>query len=342
MPRPGCFPRFLGYNAVMFFVRLFLPIETTRPIPEPAMKIDFRSSAPFAAGNSRGLLPRSAGWRFANTLIFLVALLALSASGYGASGAKSFDVMEATIETIHSAYKSGRLTSHQLVQLYLDRIEAYDKKGPAINAIITVNPKALEDADRLDAAFKSSGFTGPLHGIPVIIKDQVDAKGIPTTMGSVMLKDFYPDNDSFVVAKLRKAGAIILAKATLGEMGGGDTYGSLFGATKNPYDLSRTVGGSSGGPAASVTANFATIAVGEEGAASIRRPATWNSLAGMRPTAGFVSRTGMWDGWPAINGSLGPISRTVADLAKLLDVMVGYDPDDPLTSMGVGNAPASF
>jgi len=212
--------------------------------------------------------------------------------------------VEATIADIHSAYKAGDLTSRQLVQMYLDRIEAYDKKGPAINAIITVNPKALEDAERLDGAFKASGFVGPLHGIPIIIKDQVDAQGMPTTLGSVLFKDYYPDRDAFVVEKLRKAGAIILAKATLGEMGGGDTHGSLFGSTRNPYALDRTVGGSSGGPGASVATNFATLAVGQEGFASIRRPATWNSIAGMRPTAGLVSRSGVYAGWPEIAGSL--------------------------------------
>jgi amidase len=253
-----------------------------------------------------------------------------------------FNIMEATVDDIHSAFKSGKLNSHQLVQLYLDRIAAYDKKGPTINAIINLNPKALEEADKLDAAYKASGPVGPLHGIPVIMKDQVDAKGMPTTLGSVILKDFYPDRDSFVAEKLRKAGAIILGKATLGEMGGGDTYGSLFGETHNPYDLKRTVGGSSGGPGASITSNFATFAVGEEGSASIRRPSTWNSLVGMRPTAGLVSRGGMWDGWPAINGSLGPIARTVTDLAKLLDVIVGYDPEDPLMSYGVGHIPPSY
>ena len=267
-------------------------------------------------------------------------LISLATPAYSQS--KRFSVEEATIEGIHAAYKSGQLTSHQLVQLYLDRINAYDKKGPAINAIITVNPKALAEADRLDAAFKAGGMVGPLHGIPVIIKDQVDAQGMPTTLGSVMLKDFYPDKDSFVAAKLRAAGAIILGKGTLGEFGGGDTYGSLFGATKNPYALDRTVGGSSGGPAASVASNFTTVAVGEEGAASIRRPATWDDLVGMRPTAGLVSRTGMWDGWPAINGSLGPLARSVSDLAALLDVMAGYDPEDPLTASGVGAISGTF
>jgi len=253
-----------------------------------------------------------------------------------------FRLLEATIGDIHSAYKSGQLTSHQLVQLYLDRIEAFDQNGPAINAIITLNSKALEEADRLDATFKASGLVGPLHGIPVIIKDQADAKGMPTTLGSLLFKNYYPERDAFVVQKLKKAGAIILAKATLGELGGGDTHGSLFGSTRNPYALDRTVGGSSGGSAASVAANFSTVAVGQEGFASIRRPATWNSIAGMRPTAGLVSRGGVYGGWPETAGSLGPMARSVGDLAALLDVMVGYDPGDPLTSRGVGRVPDSY
>lgn len=255
---------------------------------------------------------------------------------------KPFHLMETSIADVHDAYRSGRLTSHQLVQLYLNRIEAYDKKGPGINAVITINPKALEDADRLDAAFKTSGFVGPLHGIPVILKDQFDAKGMPTTLGSVLFKDYYPDKDAFVTEKLRKAGAIILGKGTLGELGGGDTFGSLFGETRNPYALDRTAGGSSGGPGAGLAANFATVVVGEEGFASIRRPSTWNSVVGMRPTAGLVSRSGMYDGWPEINGSLGPMARTVTDVAKLLDVMVGYDPEDPLTADGIGHVQNNY
>jgi amidase len=253
-----------------------------------------------------------------------------------------FNLLETTIDDIHSAYKSGQLSARQLVQMYLDRIEAYDKKGPAINAIITVNSHALEEADRLDTAFKSSGFVGPLHGIPIIIKDQADTKGMPTTLGSVLFQNYYPDRDAFVVEKLKKAGAIILAKATLGELGGGDTHGSLFGSTRNPYALDRTPGGSSGGSGASVAANFCTVAVGQEGFASIRRPSTWNSIIGMRPTAGLVSRGGVYAGWPSVAGSLGPMARTVRDLAQLLDVMVGYDPEDPLTARGVGHVPDSF
>ena len=223
----------------------------------------------------------------------------------------SFDVLETTIADVHTAYRSGQLTCRQLVQSYLDRIENYDRQGPAINAIITINPAALKEAERLDAAFKAGGFVGPLHGVPIIMKDQGDAVGMPTTLGSVLFKDYYPDRDAFVVDKLKKAGAIILAKETLGELGGGDTHGSLFGSTKNPYDPARTAGGSSGGSGVSVSANFCTVAVGQEGFASIRRPSTWNCVVGMRPTAGLVSRSGVFAGWPSINGSLGPMARTV-------------------------------
>src|SRR6187431_3030080 len=167
----------------------------------------------------------------------------------------AFSIIETTIDQVHAAYRSGELTCRQLVQMYLDRIAAYDKTGPALNAIISLNPDALKEADRLDGAYKSSGPVGPLHGIAVIMKDQGDATPMPTTLGSLLFKDYFPGRDAFVVDKLKKAGAIILGKATLGELGGGDTHGSLFGSTKNPYDLERTAGGSSGGSGASVSAN---------------------------------------------------------------------------------------
>ena len=253
-----------------------------------------------------------------------------------------FRLEETTIADIQQAFTDGSLSARQLVELYLNRIEAYDRNGPEINSIITVNPQALEDADRLDRAFGNNGLTGPLHGVPVILKDQMDARGMPTTLGSVVLRDYFPDRDSFVTERLSKAGAVILAKATLGEMGRGDTHGSLFGSTKNPYDLARTPGGSSGGPGASVSANLGAVAVGQEGFASIRRPAAWTGVAGIRPTAGLISRGGVYAGWPGQPGSLGPLTRSVTDLAKMLDVMVGYDPEDPMTSFGVGQAPDTF
>lgn len=250
----------------------------------------------------------------------------------------SFNVVEATIADVQQALASREITVRGLVQLYLDRIEAYDRKGPQLNSVITLNPNALREAERLDRETHS----GPLHGLPIVFKDQGDIKGMPTTLGSVLFKDYYPDRDCFVADRLRKAGAILLAKTTLGELGGGDTHGSLFGSTRNPYDPERTAGGSSGGSGVAVAANFATVAVGQEGYASIRRPSTWNGVAGMRPTPGLVSRGGVYDGWPDMTGSLGPMARTVKDMATLLDVMVGYDPEDPATARGVAHIPGSY
>ncbi len=259
------------------------------------------------------------------------------------SESKTFQLVETTISDVHKAFADGELTARELVQMYLDRIEAYDKAGPMINSVITISSTALAEADALDAKLKASGPVGPMHGIPVLIKDQVDTVGMPTTMGSVIFKDYFPDRDAFVVEKLKAAGAIILGKVTLGEMGGGDTHGSLFGSTRNPYDPERTVGGSSGGSGAAAAANFAAITIGQEGFASIRRPSAWNSCVGMRPTPGLVSRGGVYGGWPSRVGSLGPITRTVEDLAAVLDVIMGYDPGDPMTSYGYGqlSAPVS-
>ena len=253
-----------------------------------------------------------------------------------------FEIMETSIDQVRAAYQSRRLTARQLVQAYLDRIHAYDQQGPKINAIITLNPKALEEADRLDEQFRMSGFTGPLHGIPVLVKDEIDTAGMPTTLGSVVFKDYRPPLDAFVVARLKKAGAIILGKTTLSEFAAGDTYGSLFGVTRNPYDLERTVGGSSGGSGAATAANFSTVAIGEETFASIRRPGAWNGIVSMRPTSGLVSRTGMYDGYPSEAASMGPMARSVRDLAELLDVMVGYDSEDPQTALGLGHAPKTY
>ena len=253
-----------------------------------------------------------------------------------------FHLLEATLDDVQTAMAAGELSAKDLVEMYLKRIDAYDRGEGGINSVITVNPEAIADAERLDALRAAGTVLGPFHGVPVMLKDQMDARGLPTTMGSVLFKDFYPDSDATVTAKLREAGAIILAKVTLGEMGGGDTHGTLFGSTRNPYDLLRTVGGSSGGSAAAVSANLATVAIGQEGFASIRRPSSWNGIVGMRPTPGLVSRAGVYGGWPGRTGSLGPMTRTVTDLAKLLDLMVGYDPEDPQTAHGYDKAPETY
>src|SRR5215469_16466379 len=277
-----------------------------------------------------------------SSMVVAISMLCMGHTHAQNTTAVPFEVVEVTIDKIHMALRSGRLTTRQLVQGYLDRINAYDKQGPNINSIITINPNALAEADRLDAVFRASGLVGPLHGIPILVKDEIDTAGMPTTLGTVVFKDYRPPHDAFVIDKLRKAGAIILGKTTLSEFAAGDTYGSLFGVTRNPYDLDRTVGGSSGGSGASTAANFSTVAVGEETGASLRRPGTWNGIVSMRPTAGLVSRTGMYDGYPSEPASMGPMARTVRDLAELLDVMVGYDSEDPLTALGVGHAPPSY
>ncbi len=246
----------------------------------------------------------------------------------------SFELLETTIAKIHCAYREGRISSRELVLAYFDRIEKYDRAGPGLNSIISVNPRAIDEAAALDRVYQKSGFVGPLHGIPLVVKDQADVAGMPTTMGSLLFKDHNPGLDSFVIGKLRAAGAIIIAKSTLGELGAGDTHGSLFGSTKCVYDLERTAGGSSGGSGVAVSANLCAVAIGQEGNASIRRPAAWDGVVGMRPTAGLVSRGGVYSGWPSLKGSLGPMSRTVEDLARVLDCMIGYDPGDPLTAVG--------
>src|SRR5215475_7778048 len=256
--------------------------------------------------------------------------------------AAPFQIVETTVDDIHMAFRSGKLTARELVQGYLDRINAYDKQGPNINSIITINPNALAEADKLDAALRTSGLVGPLHGVTILVKDEVDTAGMPTTLGTVVFKDYRPPKDAFVIDKLRKAGAIILGKTTLSEFAAGDTYGSIFGVTRNPYDLDRTVGGSSGGSGAALAANFSTVTIGEETVASIRRPGAWNAVVSLRPTPGLVSRTGMWDGYPTLHAQMGPMARTVRDLAKLLDGMVGYDPEDPVTALGVGKVEGSY
>ena len=285
--------------------------------------------------------------RYARRALFGIALMGVTAgiataNAAPASNGPAFRVVETTVDDVQAAYKAGGVTAHQLVQMYLDRIAAYDKAGPNINSVITVNPNALADADRLDAAFKTSGPVGPLHGIPVLVKDEIDVAGLPTTQGSTIFKNYRPTKDAFVVDRLRKAGAIILGKTTLSEFAIGDTYGSMFGVTRNPYGLDRTAGGSSGGSGAALAANFSTLALGEETLASIRRPGGWNDLVTMRPTSGLVSRSGMWDGYPTDFATMGPMARTVRDLATLLDVMVAYDPEDPQTALGDGQKQGSY
>lgn len=254
-----------------------------------------------------------------------------------------FDLMEATVAQIHAAMREGTLTCRELVEAYLDRIEAYDQKGPAINSVITVNPHALGEADACDAYFEANGeFCGPLHGIPVMLKDNFNTVDMQTTAGSVALKGWVPTTDSFVTKRIRDSGAIILAKTNLHEFAiWGESISSILGQAVNPYDPTRTPGGSSGGTGATIASNIGVIGLGTDTINSIRSPASANSLVGIRPTIGLVSRAGIVP-YSLTQDTAGPICRTVEDAARCLDVIAGYDPDDAETSWCIGKIPASY
>lgn len=254
-----------------------------------------------------------------------------------------FDLMEATVAQIHAAMREGTLTCRELVEAYLDRIEAYDQKGPAINSVITINPHALGEADACDAYFEANGeFCGPLHGIPVMLKDNFNTVDMQTTAGSVALKGWVPPTDSFVTKRVRDSGAIILAKTNLHEFAiWGESISSILGQAVNPYDPTRTPGGSSGGTGATIASNIGVIGLGTDTINSIRSPASANSLVGIRPTIGLVSRAGIVP-YSLTQDTAGPICRTVEDAARCLDVIAGYDPDDAETSWCIGKIPASY
>jgi Asp-tRNA(Asn)/Glu-tRNA(Gln) amidotransferase A subunit family amidase len=273
----------------------------------------------------------------------LVASTFVALSSAPAQAAKPFVLEEATVDSIQSAFRDGSLTATGLVQRYLARIAAYDQQGPALRAMIAINPHALHEAARLDAEYQAKkGKVGPLHGIPIILKDNFDTRDLPTSGGNVAMKNSQPAADAFTVDRMRRAGAIILGKANLQEFArGGVSISSLGGQVLNPYDLARTPGGSSGGTGAGLAANFAVLGTGSDTGQSIRSPASANSLVGVRPTRGLVSRGGVMPN-SFTQDEIGPIARTVKDAAYLLDAMVGYDPKDPITALGVGKAPASY
>jgi amidase len=256
--------------------------------------------------------------------------------------AESFRIEEATIAGIEQAFREHALTCRELAQAYLARIEAYDRSGPALNAILTRNPNALAEAERLDAAYANSGPVGPLHCVPLVLKDNYNTADLPTTGGSAALAGAQPAADAFAVARLRRAGAIILGKSNMHEFAlGGTTVSSLGGQTRNPYDLTRTPGGSSGGTGAAVAANLCVAGTGSDTVNSIRSPASANALVGIRPTKGLVSRSGIIP-VSETQDAIGPIARTVADAARILEVMAGYDRNDPSTAWSVGYAQGGY
>lgn len=270
----------------------------------------------------------------------LAALAAITHIATLESRQPAFMLDEVSIDSLQGALAAGRVTCRAVVEHYLSRIDAYDQRGPALNAIVNVNVNVRAEADRLDSALRAGGPVGPLHCVPVLVKDQFETNDLPTTYGSRTFKGFQSTRDATAVAKLRQAGALLLAKATMGEFASGYA-GSISGPIRNPYDVRRHPSGSSGGVGAGLAADFATIGLAEDTGGSVRGPAAMGSLVGHRPTTSLVSRHGVFPTRP-IYDSTGPITRTVSDAATVLDVIAGYDPKDPVTAYAVGRLPTSF
>lgn len=255
--------------------------------------------------------------------------------------ASALDLTSATVAEINAEFAKGTLTSEKLTEFYLARIAAYDKQGPTINAVIMLNPKALDLARTLDAERKAGKIRGPLHGIPVVLKDNYDTFDLPTTGGSQLLKGSIPPDDAFVVKKLRDAGAIILAKLNLSEFasGGGapNGFSSMGGQTRNPHDLSKGPAGSSGGTGAAIAAAFGQIGMGTDTGGSIRGPSSANGTVGLKPTRGLLSRDGIIPLALSLDTG-GPMARSVYDIAVSLGVMTGVDQADDATKTSIGKS----
>lgn len=277
----------------------------------------------------------------------LLRSLALGFAGAALLRAAELDIKTTTVAELHEAYAKG-LTSEKVVAAYLARIAAFDKQGPTINSVITLNDAALAQARALDAEFKSKGPRGPLHGIPVLLKDNVDTFDLPTTGGSQLLEGSIPPDDAFITARLRASGAIILAKLNLSEWAGsgGSTSGapqdiakagrvpngfsSAGGQTRNPHALDRGPSGSSGGTGAAIAASFGIMGIGTDTGGSIRGPSSANGIAGIKPTRGLLSRDGIIPLGLSYD-TAGPMARTIYDVAATLGPMTGIDPADAAT-----------
>jgi len=255
---------------------------------------------------------------------------------------ETFDVSEKSIRDLQAAMTAGQVTSERLVELYLARIAAYDQAGPRLNSVISINPNAAAAARALDEERKSRGIRGPLHGIPVLLKDNFETRDMPTTGGSLALRGVVPTRDAFQVTKLRLAGAVLLGKVNLHELALGLTGVSSFGGqTLNPYDVTRTPGGSSGGSGAAAAACLAAFTMGTDTSGSIRIPSSHNCLVGLRPSAGLSSRAGIIP-FGHTQDTGGPMARSVEDVALILDATVGYDPADPTTQVSSGRIPRTY
>jgi amidase len=259
-----------------------------------------------------------------------------------ATSAAQVEVVGATIDELQEAMASGRTTSAEITRAYLQRIEAYDQAGPRLNTMIWMNADALSQAEALDRERAERGPRGPLHGIPIILKDNYDTYDMPTSAGTLALAGNRPTSDAFQVARLREAGVVILGKSNMHELASGiTTIGSLGGQTRNPYDPRRNPGGSSGGTGAAIAASFAAVGWGSDTCGSIRIPAAQNDLVGLRPTKGLSSIAGIIP-LSHTQDVGGPLARTVRDLAVALDATVGPDPDDPATAILGAREPPRF
>jgi len=273
---------------------------------------------------------------------------AATAAVLAADPIKPFELDELTLADLQDGMKSGKLTARSLAEKYLARIEAVDKRGPAVNSVIEVNPDALAIADALDREWKAKGPRGPLHGIPVLVKDNIDtADRMATTAGSLALVGALPPDDAFVVRRLRQAGAVLLGKTNLSEWANIRSSNSTSGwsgrggQTKNPYALDRNPCGSSSGSAVAVAANLCVLAVGTETDGSIVSPSSANGIVGVKPTVGLVSRSGVI---PIAHSqdTAGPMARTVRDAAVLLGVLAGVDAGDKATADPKRQAAADY
>jgi amidase len=248
-------------------------------------------------------------------------------------GPPPFQVYEASIAQIESELAARRLTCHALVEQYLRRIDTYDRKGPALNALVEINQRALEQADDLDRRFRTSGPVGPLHCVPMIVKDNFETIGLQSAAGSLAMKGFVSSKDAFLVRRVKDAGAIVLAKSNMAEWAFSpyETVSSILpGYTRNPYALDRVTAGSSGGTAAAVAASFGAIGLGSDTGNSIRGPSSHQALVGIRSTMGLTSRAGVVP-LNLLADIAGPMGRTVEDAVAVFQVIVGEDPDDPIT-----------
>jgi amidase len=275
-------------------------------------------------------------------LALCVALLAATSLVVSAvADSRVFTLETASVQSINAAFDAGALTSEKLLDLYLARIAAYEDSGPRINAFINIHDDPRAVARALDDERRTKGRRSPLHGIPVVLKDAYNTSDLPTTGGSVALRNVRPAHEAFVVQRLRAAGAIILGKTNLTEMIRGSLDTSLGGRTLNPWDLTRTPGESSSGTGAALAADFALLGTGTDNGQSVRSPASAGGVIGLKPTIGLVSCAGVLPSSLAHN-ACGPLARSVADLAYLLDVMAGFDPQDVMTRLAIGHIPKTY